>query len=156
MNPSRTNNFVRTTLGFFFTAKRKDEEPEAFAEFETTYKAVAEGLAEARIRCSNIHAVDDKGVSNWAKLAIIQENVAKELHKTAPAGSKWEDLDACYGWVMSMIIGIIGHRNDIHMRFKERQDAEGEEGVHRQEEREERGGASRGWYKGEGGAAARR
>lgn len=149
MNPSRTNNFVRTASGFFFTDKRKADDEAGFAEYETTYKAVAEGLAEARIRCSNIHAVDDKGVSNWAKLAIIQENVAKELQANAAEGSKWKDLDACYGWVMAMIIGIIGHRNDIHMRFKERQEEEG--GGGREEERRQERGRSGG-----GGAAGGR
>lgn len=146
---------MRTANGFFFTEKRADDDKAAFAEYEAAYKAVAEGLAEARIRCSNIHAVDDKGVSNWAKLAIIQENVAKELHKDAAEGSKWQDLDACYGWVMSIIIGLIGHRNEVHMRFKERQDAvEGEEHAHRQERAprdERRGTESRGWYKRDGG-----
>ena len=152
MNPIRTNNFVRTASGFFFTDKRKADDEARFAEYETTYKAVAEGLAEARIRCSNIHAVDDKGVSNWAKLAIIQENVAKELNANAAEGSKWTDLDACYGWVMAMIIGIIGHRNEIHMRFKERQEEE-EGGAGREDERAPRGHAFRDERRGGGGGA---
>ena len=127
MDATRTNNFNRRANGYFFTSAKAELDEEQFAEYEHAYAAITAGLKEGMIRCSTLWHKDDTG-SNWAKVGVLIENVAKEMNERALKKKEGKDgyvfladLDECYAWVSFLTQGLIGHRNDIVQRIKERE-----------------------------------